>query len=812
MIPFLEVTAFLSLLILLYTYIGYPLLLVVLRFVLPKKEILQEETGVSVSLLISCYNEEDVIRSKLENCLSLDYPKDKLDILVVSDASTDQTDSIVREYEDRGVRLVRQQERMGKTSGLNLAIPHAKGKLIIFSDANAIYRKDAIIKLVRNFHNPTVGYVVGQARYTDPEKTMAGKSENLYWNYETLIKKMESDLHSVVGGDGAIYAIRKDLYKPLLETDINDFVNPLQIILKGYRGIYEPAAISHEEAAGTYEKEFGRKIRIVNRSFSGLMRLKGVMNPFKTGIFAFEIISHKLLRWSSPVFLLLFFVSCFLLSASGRPAYQFTFLFLIACIGIAYLGMLLSEAGIQVPFFQHAYYYMLVNIASLLGIAKSLKGEIISTWNPARGKGHKASGNLSSRNRYIIHIVMAALSFYAICLVLHFGRIPLRFFTHLVFWFSLLLLGYVYVGYPLILGIITLFYRQKIIKREITPTVSLLICAYNEEEVIEEKIRNCLELDYPTDKIKFIIASDGSTDRTHEMAQKFREDRITLIQYQTREGKTAVINKSVPKLDSEVIVFSDANTMCRRDAIRNLVQNFADPSVGAVSANVILRSEEATLGKSESIYYTYERWIQRKETDLGSMIGADGGLYAIRKELFVPPPPDTILDDFVISMTVVSKGYRLVYEQDAVGEEQNFLSPGEEFFRQARVVAGAVQSLKRRQGIPSSLLTREMFCYLSHKLLRWFAPVFLVALFFTNCHLALSSGKPGYPLIMAVQFLFYGFALTGFVVKKREHPTQAFLFPYYFCLMNAAAFYGIYKGVLNKQPVTWHKFHRLQSN
>jgi len=812
MVIALETTAILSLCLLLYIYIGYPVLLIILRYARPDKKIDKKDITPTLSLLISCYNEEKVIRSKIENTLSIDYPRDKLDILVVSDASTDQTDSIVREYEDRGVRLIRQKRRKGKTSGLNLAIPRTKGDVILFSDANAIYRKDALKKLVRNFHDPSVGYVVGQARYNDPKKTMAGKSENLYWNYETLIKRMESDLHSVVGGDGAIYAIRKDLYEPLWETDINDLVNPLQIILKGYRGIYEPAAISYEEAAGTYEKEFRRKIRIVNRSFSGLIRLKGVMNPFKTGIFALEVISHKLLRWFSPVFLLLFSVSCFLLSTSGRSVYQFTFLLLAAGIGMAYLGMLLSEAGIQLPFFQHAYYYMLVNVASLLGIAKSLKGDIISTWNPARGKGDKASENRFTRNRYIVHLFMAALSVYAICLVLHFGRIPLRFFSHLIFWFSLLLLGYVYAGYPLILGIITLFYRRKVIKRAITPTVSLLICAYNEEEIIEDKIKNCLELDYPTDKIRFIIASDGSTDRTHEMARKFREDRVTLMQYQTREGKTAVINKTVPKLDSEVIVFSDANTMCRRDAIRKLVRNFADPSVGAVSADVILRGEEAALGKSESIYYTYERWIQRKETDLGSMIGSDGGLYAIRKELFVPPPPDTILDDFVISMTIVSKGYRLVYEQEAIGEEQNFLSPGEEFFRQARVIAGAVQSLKRRQGIPSQSFTREMFSYLSHKLLRWFAPVFLVLLFVASCHLALFSGKPGYLLIMAVQVLFYGFALTGSVVNRRSHPAQTFLLPYYFCLMNGAAFYGIYKGILNKQPVTWRKFHRLQSD
>jgi len=187
-------------------------------------------------------------------------------------------------------------------------------------------------------------------------------------------------------------------------------------------------------------------------------------------------------------------------------------------------------------------------------------------------------------------------------------------------------------------------------------------------------------------------------------------------------------------------------------------------------------------------------------------------MYAIRRELFTAPRSNTILDDFVISMNVVLSCHRLVYDEEAIGEEQNCMSSKSEFLCKSRVIAGAVQSLKQRQGIPSPNLKVALFCYVSHKLLRWTAPFFLITFFIASCHLAFSSGELGYIFVMAAQVLFYGLALIGFMLDKKAKKIQAVLLPYYFCLANGAALYGIYKGVLNKQSVTWHKFDRLKAS
>ena len=260
MITFFSILAYGAICLLVYIYFGYPFFLFILSKCTKNTKITKAKIRPSVSLIISCFNEEKVIRDKLENSLSLHYPKQKLQIVVVSDASSDKTENIVREYASQGIKLIRQKERLGKTAGLNLAVSQTTSEIIVFSDANAIYDRNAVIKLVENFADEDVGYVVGHAKYLKRNNS-AARSENTYWRYETFIKNMESKLHSIVGGDGAIYAIRRQLYEPLQHTDINDFVNPLQIILKGYRGVFEPEAICWEETSGSFRKEFNRKIR-----------------------------------------------------------------------------------------------------------------------------------------------------------------------------------------------------------------------------------------------------------------------------------------------------------------------------------------------------------------------------------------------------------------------------------------------------------------------------------------------------------------------------------------------------------------------
>ena len=207
----------LSILIPCYVFVGYPLLLVLLSKLVKGKVVEKAQISPSVSFIVSCYNEVDVIRKKIENCLNLDYPNEKIEFVFVSDGSDDGTDEIIQEYKSSGVRLVRQEGRLGKTSGLNLAMTDLDTEIIVFSDANAIYAEDAVRQLVNNFNDPAVGYVVGAALYVDTDSSSASASEDSYWQYEMFMKNLESRLHSVVGGDGAIYAIRRELYKPLIE-------------------------------------------------------------------------------------------------------------------------------------------------------------------------------------------------------------------------------------------------------------------------------------------------------------------------------------------------------------------------------------------------------------------------------------------------------------------------------------------------------------------------------------------------------------------------------------------------------------------
>lgn len=376
-----------------------------------------------------------------------------------------------------------------------------------------------------------------------------------------------------------------------------------------------------------------------------------------------------------------------------------------------------------------------------------------------------------------------------------------------VFWMPAVLILYVYFGYPLALLLLVKYSRKPLQVREITPEVTLLVCAYNEEEVIGEKIRNSLKLDYPAEKIKIVIASDGSTDKTNNIVREYKDDRLILMDYPEREGKMSVINKTVSELESDIVIFSDANTMYQDDAIHKLVRNFSDPSIGGVSADVILLNDETAFGKSESLYYRYERWIQKKESEFGSIIGVDGGMYAIRRELFVPPSSNIILDDFVISMNVALKGYRVVYEPEAVGYEKNVISSKTEFLRKSRVIAGAVQSLIQKEGVPSVSMKKLFYCYVSHKLLRWIVPLLLLLVFFANLWLALISDKFIYIAAMTLQLSFYSLSLLDLFVSK-IYKSRFTSIPYYFCMVNGAALYGIYKGLFGKQSVKWQKFSR----
>lgn len=810
MINLLEFIGFVMVFLIVYIFIGYPIILFILNLFM-RKSGFKKDSSITpfVSFMISCYNEEKVIKDKLINALAMDYPVDKIEIIVISDCSSDNTDKIVENFSESSIRLLRMEKRQGKTIGLNYAVAQAKGEVIVFSDANSMYEKDAIRKLVRNFSDDQVGYVVGEAKYVIKGDS-ASVSERTYWYYECSIKKIESRLHSVVGGDGAIYAIRKELYEPLLETDINDFVNPLQIISKGFRGIYEDEAICWEETAGSFEKEFNRKTRIVNRSFSGLLRVASVMNPFKHGFFSFEIISHKLLRWLSPFFLLTLLVVSMALAAYGVLIYKIVLAIELAFISLAYVSYVRPNL-LKHFYFYYPYYFVAINIASLTGIFKRIMGHTDVTWNTARTVSEKGVDEETNDSEYIhwamlIVVIIGSISLTSYSLYEIYDKI-----CRFMFWTSFIMIVYIFVLYPLILQLWYLIQIKRVKVGDILPNVTMLVCAYNEEDVIAEKIENTLAIDYPSDKFTVIIASDGSSDMTNDIVKRYNDPRIHFIPYIERSGKIGAIIKTVPVIKSEIIVFSDANAMIDKDAIKRIVRNFNDPSVGAVSTDVVVLNDKTSYGRSESLYYKYERWIQKKESFINSIIGVDGGLYAIRRELYLQPSHDIILDDFVISMNAARKGHRLIYDEKAKGYEESENSYSTEFSKKSRVVAGAFQALIKREGLPSLKRPQMVFSYISHKLLRWLTPVFMILLYLSSLLLTFETGNSYLIVFTGLQTIFYILACLGLLYRGPIRIPYIYI-PFYFCLVNFAALFGIYKGLLNKQSVKWKVFKRKQGD
>ena len=379
-----EIIFWSSVIILFYVYLGYPLLLLLLKPLLRKPLRFDISYTPRIALIISAFNEEAVIRAKLKNSLELDYPRDKMEVWVVSDASTDRTDSLVRECNDPRVHLFRLDERRGKTYGLTTVMEGIDSEIVVFSDANSIYDKHALKELVKYFIDPSVGYVVGHARYYEDAESASAVQENAYWSFEVKMKMNESAIGSVVGGDGAIYAIRRRLFRPLHEDDINDFVNPIHIILQGYRGVFNPHAVCYEEASPSFLKEYWRKRRIVNRSWRGLWKNVQILNPFKSGIYAWQIFSHKLLRWLGGLFCLTALISNAFLLGQGA-FYNFAFVLQFIFHLTALIGYWLDKRGKKAPFFVNVpYYFDMVNLASLQGIIEALYGKKYVTWKTIR--------------------------------------------------------------------------------------------------------------------------------------------------------------------------------------------------------------------------------------------------------------------------------------------------------------------------------------------------------------------------------------------------------------------------------------------
>ena len=298
--------------LILYTYAGYSLLILLLS-VFAHRPVKKGDIFPNVTFLITAYNEERSIAAKLQDTLCLGYPRDRLEVLVASDGSTDNTDSTVRQFEQEGVFLNRVDGRVGKTETQNRTVAKATGDIIIFSDATTKYSKDAIKKIVRNYADPSVGAVSGRYEYVNPAGAPIGLGTVLFWKYENLIKRLQTRIQTITGCCGCIYSVRRELYELLPPDIISDLVEPLKILEKGYRIAFEPEAVAYEETTETSREEFGMRVRVISRGMYGLWYMRKLFNPFKYGFVSFQLFSHKVLRWMVPFMLPVLLVSNFFL-------------------------------------------------------------------------------------------------------------------------------------------------------------------------------------------------------------------------------------------------------------------------------------------------------------------------------------------------------------------------------------------------------------------------------------------------------------------------------------------------------------------
>jgi len=368
--------------IVLYTYVGYSLTILVLaRFV--DRPVRRGEIEPRVTYLITAYNEERNIAAKLEQVLSLGYPRDKLEIIVASDGSTDRTDEIVRQFAANRVRLVRVEGRVGKTETQNQAVREATGDIIVFSDATTYYEASALRNLVRNYADSAVGAVSGRYEYRNPTGASIGFGSILFWRYENLIKVLQTRIGTITGCCGCIYSVRRELYEPLPADIISDLVEPLKILQKGYRIVFEPDAIAFEETTEKTSEEFSMRVRVVTRGMRGLWFMRPLFNPFRFGFVSYQLLSHKVLRWLIPVFLLLLLVSnAWLLGSSWF--YDVTFGLQVVFYAVALLGLLAERWNIVFKPLMVPLYFVTVNAAAVVAMYRIWKGYKAVTWETIR--------------------------------------------------------------------------------------------------------------------------------------------------------------------------------------------------------------------------------------------------------------------------------------------------------------------------------------------------------------------------------------------------------------------------------------------
>lgn len=371
--------------------------------------------------------------------------------------------------------------------------------------------------------------------------------------------------------------------------------------------------------------------------------------------------------------------------------------------------------------------------------------------------------------------------------------------AEVIFWISVAFCFYTYFGYPVLIRICALLFERKVEKGCIEPEVSFIITGHNEEKVIENKIINTLALDYPKEKIKIIVASDGSTDRTVDIAERFCSKEVAVIQC-PRRGKVSAINDAVRQAAGDIIIFSDCRQRFDKGSIRSLVENFNDLSVGAVSGELIIDKGGAGFGSSMVTYWNYEKSVRKNESVCDSVIGATGAIWAIRKNLFEPYPQDILVEDLYQPMRTVLKGYRVIFEPLARAYDTASQRPEQEIKRKIRTIAGNWQIFLAMPELFNPLRNRALLQFVSHKVFRVLIPIFLAAAFFSNL---LLLGNAPYRAFFFIQAVFYFMCCLSVIVGRGHILPGFFRGLHAFAVLNYSSVAGFINFVLRRQGVLW---------
>ena len=392
----------------------------------------------------------------------------------------------------------------------------------------------------------------------------------------------------------------------------------------------------------------------------------------------------------------------------------------------------------------------------------------------------------------------------------------------LLFWTSIALVAYAFVGYGIVLGLMV--WLKRMYKGKPTPPtpeewpeVTFTVCAFNEEDWIREKIENGLSFDYPKDKIAFFFVTDGSDDQTPNIVRHYpfpEGVKWKLLHSEARKGKIAAFHRSMAFVETPIVISTDANTLVNKEAIKNIVRHFEDSKVGAVAGEKRIFVDEADSASSagEGIYWKYESLLKRWDSELYSTCGAAGELFSIRTDLYQAVPHDTIIEDFFLTMRIAQDGYRIQYEPEAHASETASANVAEELKRKIRIAAGGLQAIVRLAPLLNPFKHGVFtFQYVSHRVLRWtITPFLLVFIFFANAFLAGHEGL-FYKVLFGLQCIFYASAFLGWMLEQRKIKVKALFVPYYFCVMNYSVLMGWGRFLKGSQSVIWERAERAKA-